>query len=82
MQCVAFVDAKVQSFFLRVIDVTSPPVPLKNAVLNRLDSTATRCDGVKPLLAMVNSCARSRRSNASTSSLKDNSETISSARPE
>ena len=29
MQCVAFVDAKVQSFFLRVIDVTSPPVPIE-----------------------------------------------------
>src|SRR4051812_34479557 len=71
MRCAAYAAAKAQSFFSRVTGATSRLVRSKNAVRNRPDNMATQCVAAKRWSVTASSCAKSRRSSASTSSLKD-----------
>jgi hypothetical protein len=80
MRCVVFAAAKAQSFFLKVIVVTSRRARLKNAARNPPDNTVILCDAAKPWSVTGSSFAKNKKSNESISYLKASFEIISNAR--
>src|SRR5207244_8979765 len=72
MRCAACAAVKVQNFSSRATVATNHLVRLKSAAHNRPDSTAIPCGAAKRWPAMASNFAKSRRSNGSISSWKDN----------